>query len=803
MQTIPYAAQDGDPDVFLTTFRSAQDPRPHRAAHVGWRDLAAKWPPHKVRAEKDGLAFSLAKLREGTTRAAANVEEITGVALDFDHGARLNDVVQRLRDKGIEAIAYTTFSHAPEDEKFRIVLPLRKAIKPAEYARVWAGANTLTGGVADAACRDVSRLFYLPSCPPERAHLARVEHVSGRIATADELVAMAPSEESRVNGAHVNGHALDGATLAAARERARALNDEALGHEPMPETPEQIERVRSALAALNADCEYEIWRNTVFATLATGWTCARELAREWSASAPARFDPGAFEKLADSFHDRADGVGVGSLFHTARAAGWVDPARALTIDGDVQAGGDETTQAQPLALAIDDVAGDIACARAFAQRTGGGLKFVHSRRRWLCWTGRRWAWCDKGEEVEAAKAFATKLVEAAARKYAIEGNESSAAKRWYMQAVRTHKEAGLRAMLSLARSEAVFAVSGDGELDADADLLGVRNGVVDLRTGTLLRADPRMLITRQVGATFDARAECPKWRAFLLDVFDGDAELVGYVQRAVGYSLTGHVGEEVLFFAYGHGANGKSVFANVLSSIFADYAITAPASLLVARRENGGPRDDIARLAGARLVLANETQAGERLDEQTVKTLVSRERIAARFLYGSHFEFQPSGKIWVRGNHKPIITGDDFGIWRRIHLIPFSRTFDGERCDPRLEEKLLAERDGILAWAVAGAAQWHHYGLKPPAAVVRASAAYRQESDWLGQFIEEECRRDPGVAVSQRLLYRLYISWAQENGTRPMAKGVFTRRLAERGVGVARSSTEGREWVYTGLGTRP
>jgi len=268
----------------------------------------------------------------------------------------------------------------------------------------------------------------------------------------------------------------------------------------------------------------------------------------------------------------------------------------------------------------------------------------------------------------------------------------------------------------------------------------------------------------------------------LLEVFKGDNEMVGYIQRALGYTLTGHITEEVLFFAHGYGCNGKSVFANVLVGIMGDYAVTAPASMLTARKDADRPRNDVARLCGARLVLANETQSGDRFDEQLIKTLVSRERITARFLHREYFEFQPTFKLWIRGNHKPIITGDDLGIWRRVQLLPFTRTFTETEIDPNLEVKLLTERDGILRWIVDGALSGKREGLKTAKVVQQASNTYREECDVLGEWLDTECELKIDKKIKQQTMYEIYRLWCHQNGMHSMAKKSFTRKLAERGI---------------------
>jgi putative DNA primase/helicase len=246
----------------------------------------------------------------------------------------------------------------------------------------------------------------------------------------------------------------------------------------------------------------------------------------------------------------------------------------------------------------------------------------------------------------------------------------------------------------------------------------------------MLAAGPGMLITRQAAAEFDPDAKCPQWMKFLDQVFQGDADTVAFIRRALGYTLTGTTTEEKLFICYGWGANGKSVFGNTVAAVLGDYSQTAPPSLLTVRRDgDSGPRNDVARVYGARALQINELNPGDRLDEQVVKMLAGRETLSARFLHREFFDFKPTAKPWLRTNHRPVITGEDDGIWRRILLIPFKRKFPLHECDRWLEQKLLEECNGILAWMVQGCLEWQLDGLQPSALVKQESGTYRKKSD--------------------------------------------------------------------------
>lgn len=438
--------------------------------------------------------------------------------------------------------------------------------------------------------------------------------------------------------------------------------------------------------------------------------------------------------------------------------------------------------------------GDILNGRMFAKRWRGKYLYVAMRGGWLKWDDTRWVWCEVGEEMQAAKTVAQELMQQATRRMAADPDKG---KRLVQHATKTHELNRLQAMLKLASSEEGMAIGSVTELDTHHEFLGTRNGVVNLSTGGLLAPDPTMRITRQCAAAYDRTASCPLWLKFLNDVFGGDQETIDFIQRALGYTLTGSVTEEVLFICYGRGANGKSVFANVLSRILGDYAQVAPSSLLTLRREgDSAPRNDIARLCGVRLAQINELQSGDRLDEQTVKLLAGREKLAARFLHREFFDFWPTAKPWLRTNHRPIVTGEDDGVWRRLKLIPFKHQFSEDEQDPRLEEKLLGERDGILAWMVRGAVEWHREGLKPSELVRRESVAYRKQSDLLGEFLSEHTQPDPGGRVEQKELWDLWRNWCEGSGVKYGSKNSFTRRMSERGH--SESKSHGTRY-YAGL----
>lgn len=330
--------------------------------------------------------------------------------------------------------------------------------------------------------------------------------------------------------------------------------------------------------------------------------------------------------------------------------------------------------------------------------------------------------------------------------------------------------------------------------DRNPDEIVVENGIVDLRTGELRPHSPENLVRKSAGTSYDPEAQCPRWERFLLQIMCGDRDLVRYLQRAFGYTLTGHVLEEVMFFMYGGGANGKSVLANVVQQLMGDYYVRVGGEFLMmspqSNREAATPT--MARLPGARIVLVNEVESGATLSGQQVKTLVSTEAISARANYSDPFEFEPTHKVWVRGNHKPIARDTDYGFWRRMHLIPFLMTIAKEDANLRLFDELCEELPGIMRWAVDGARAWYAEGrLLTAKAVADATAEYQSDSDVIERWITDCSGRAPGQHVNAADAYESYKQWAEAENLKPMSRPSLTSRLADKGIGCERRKVDG------------
>ncbi len=573
----------------------------------------------------------------------------------------------------------------------------------------------------------------------------------------------------------------------AARASATSINRVVLSTNP--ERPDPA-RAASALAAISSPDDYDAWVKLVLAFCAAGGDVEAMITHSW---------PDSEDKVRDLYHsydpNRVGGIGPGTLYKLAQEAGWQAPRMSSNDDDGTMAQEGYAEKAQPT---------DLWLSKKFVSIVASVQNFLydHSARQWRNWQNGSWGLCARGEPIEAMKAIAHALMDEAHRQKQAE-SQSDRTKKLLACARRAQSASGIKAALELAQSAPELAVSAE-EFDNDPDLFNVANGVIHLPSGELHAPDPELMLSRQSPVAYDPTATCPRFEQFLLEIFCDDPDLVDYMQRCLGYALSGHVGEEKMFCWLGNGANGKSVLANIIMFIMGSYAGMAPSAFLMLKgKDTGGATPDTANLAGRRIVMANEVEAGSTMSGQTVKVAVSTEAITARRLYGAPFTFRPTHKLFLRGNHRPIINDNDEGIWRRIDLVPFELNLSPEQRDQGLEARLLEEAPGILAWMVRGFKKWRRDGLRPAGRVHAASLAYRNESDLLAQWVTDCCatgRDDSGMfAEVQQIAYANYRMWCHEQGLRQYTKKSFTRGLVERGFGTGRQGSGDRRETYTGL----
>jgi len=435
---------------------------------------------------------------------------------------------------------------------------------------------------------------------------------------------------------------------------------------------------------------------------------------------------------------------------------------------------------------FDSALTELGLARRMVAGFDGRVRHSPELRSWLVWDGTRYAEDVTGEVVRQAKATVDQLHEEALTS----DRKQEVVRAW----LRFQSASHIRAIVDLAETEPGVPVTV-GQMDADPWALNVANGVVDLRTGELRPHDPGELHTKLVPIQYDGAAEAPIWGRFLGDVFDDDRTLMDFIKRFAGYSLTGDVREQLLIFAHGSGANGKTTLLGTLRRLAGDYGIQIDPTMLSVGQHEQHPTG-LTDLRGARLVTTIETEANRRLAEALVKMLTGGDPIRARRMRADYFEFSPTHHMWLAGNHLPSIRGTDSGIWRRIALVPFDVTFEGDRQDPELSEKLAAEAPGILAWAIEGCLEWQEGGLRVPERVKVATAVYRSSQDHVGRFIADCCLIGDDLYVLARDLRTHYEAWCTGQGERSWSAKALGADLTNRGFeSVQRGANRARTWL--------
>lgn len=438
---------------------------------------------------------------------------------------------------------------------------------------------------------------------------------------------------------------------------------------------------------------------------------------------------------------------------------------------------------------LDDIGNGARLAAVF----GHEFRYVHEWE-WMVWEDGRWCRDTRGRMHEYAKQLVRMLQEIALR---TENDEQRKALLSHVN--KSGNMPKLNQMIAAARSEPGIHTNVE-DFDSHDFKLNCKNGTVDLLTGHVAPHNPNDLLTSLVDIVYDPDAKCPRWESFIEEFAAGLPGLLDYLQRAIGYSLTGSTSEQKVFFLWGDGSNGKSVLLAIIGQLLGSMSGVLNFSTLLAGRDNN-TENTLAGLVGKRLITAIEAGGGRAFNEEILKTISGEDKVHARYMYNDGFDYLPKFKPWLAANDKPVIRGSDHGIWRRLHVIPCQNHVPEHKQDKELKRKLEAELPGILAWAVRGAMAWHAKGLQAPPCVLQAVEEYRTENDVFGEFLAECCTIDPSLSCSAQDLQAEQARWAEGRREKPMTPQALGRRLSRFNAGVLKPDKyDGGKRIWKGIG---
>jgi putative DNA primase/helicase len=640
----------------------------------------------------------------GCLRNDDNVIEITGIELDYDGALiSLDQASNAITSINLKCLIYTTPSHTDAAPKWRIIAPTSRPLPPSERERLARGVDALFGHIFDEASFRLSQSYYYGSVSdngsPNAAHRCHV--FDGDFVDEIDLPmveAKAPTNGSKVAKSTTPEIDTDDPNL--------GLNSLALANlgawvlELFSSARRSGDGYRVSSASLGRDLEEDI-----------------------------SFTPQGIKDFG--VHDMGDPNG-GKRTPVAIVMEWKRCDESAAI----------RWLCERLGVPVDDGPpfSEENIAIEFAKRNADSVRYVARFGQWFTWNGACWREDEKRSVYTAARNVC--------RETAIRSNKSSERKRIASAKTRA-------AVVSLAGEDPRLAATAD-QWDTDPWLLNTPDGVVNLRTGQMRAQRPEDYMTKCT--TVSPGADCPKWKKFLEEVTGENKELKNYLQRVGGYCLTGVTDEQELYFFYGTGRNGKSVFLKTIATILGDYHRASSIETFTVSQSDRHPTE-VAGLRGARLVTATETEDGRRWSEARIKELTGGDKVSARFMHQDFFDFTPQFKLLFCGNHMPALRTVNQAIRRRFRRVPFTVTISEEKVNVRLAEELMEEAPGILQWLIEGCLEWQRDGLKPPKAVTEATEAYLESQDVLGDWLAECC--DVGNANHTETSARLFGSWKE------------------------------------------
>ncbi len=436
---------------------------------------------------------------------------------------------------------------------------------------------------------------------------------------------------------------------------------------------------------------------------------------------------------------------------------------------------------------------DVTNKKCFLKVYGDKIRFCYNWKKFLVWNETCWEIDNYGYVDNIVSSFVPMMYRGE-----LFMSDPQMRQEFEKHLIRSESYQRIQSLYNLLKMAGEISVR-DTQLDLEKYLFNAEKKTINLKTGESYIPNQNDLITKKSLFVYDKNAKCPVWDMFLMQIFHNDTELIRFIQKAMGYSLSGDTSEQCMFILWGTGANGKSTFLNVLQNLFGDYATTTRTETFM--KKNSEQSNDLARLRNTRLVIASEAEENKPMSESLIKQITGGDKITARFLYGEFFEFTPTFKIFMATNHKPKISGGDNGIWRRIKLIPFTVSIPEEKRDRHLTEKLMAENSGILNWLLEGYRLWEKEGLKEPDAVQDANEEYRFDMDSVENFIAECLEFD--ASQKDRLLngdlYNTYIKWCEKNNETVLSHRKLTSKMREKSF--EQLASNGNRW-WIGLSVK-
>ena len=546
--------------------------------------------------------------------------------------------------------------------------------------------------------------------------------------------------------------------------------------DPLFESERNIEKVKEALSFINPDCGYERWFRSLCSIKSLSWKCSDQIAIEWSrgdyfSSSAVSFQLETFYQTYNSISPEGS-IGPGTLFHYAKEEGWTNRSEKQLLVVPIDS---------PEMVEVDLDVRDIKNAKYFAEENRNRFLYIFETNRVLKYDPEiGWTQAPETEVLRVAMNIVRSLHEKCIRLFAND-HDSQEAKFLEKHIIYSSSASKIREMIFLA-----WSLDGMSEsilnFDADPNLLGVKNGVLNLSTRTLLDNSPKIRVSKRANTFYLSNAKCAKWLLFLSEI-QPDKAMQRLLQQLAGVMLCGNANLQRLVFFFGQGANGKSTFIELISWLLGDYTQRIATELLMQNtRSSQGPSADLAALKGCRLAFCNEVEEGRWLAEARVKELTGGDTITARVPYAkSAITFRPSFTLVMVGNHRPEIHDTSTGMWRRMLLIPFDTIIPEAKRDPNLLEKLKEEGPGILNWALAGYHDYLRHGLRVPKTVTESTRVYRDEQDIIGEWVREHCNVTTGAVYSKSEMYKAYQNWSKTRGQHPLSLGRFSRRLSDRG----------------------